>query len=194
MTDSSCPELDDNDIRLLISLAHVLVTQPRATLQELAQAVGISKASLYRFCRTREQLVEWLVLYSAQTISQMLKTVGLEAGPPLNALTSLIDQHLSHQELTTFLEYYWRDGDTTLEAQRQQWQVTMDAFFLRGQREGVFRIDISAPALTELWIATMIGLTDAERRGRIARVGLNTLIKSVFLHGTLAHSTSPLSQ
>lgn len=187
MTDTSCPQLDDNDIRLLASLAEALVTQPRATLQELAQAVGISKASLYRFCRTREQLVEWLVLYSTRTISEMLETAGLDSEPPTDVLKHLIDQHLSHRELSTFLEYYWREGDPDLERQRKQWQRLMDAFFLRGQREGVFRIDISAAALSELWIATMVGLSAAERRGRVARVGLSAIIRSAFLHGTLAH-------
>jgi|SRR5690554_2375489 len=190
MTDSSCPQLDDNDIRLLASLAEALVAQPRATLQELAQAVGISKASLYRFCRTRDQLVEWLVLYSTRTISAMLDTAGLESEPPLDVLKNLVDQHLSHRELSTFLEYYWREGDPELERQRKQWQSLMDAFFLRGQREGVFRIDISAAALSELWIATMVGLSAAERRGRVARVGLSDIIKSAFLHGTLARPNS----
>src|SRR5690554_2483338 len=98
MTETSCPQLDDDDIRLLAALAQALVSQPRATLQELAQAVGISKASLYRFCRTREQLVEWLVLYSARTISEMLDTAGLDSNLPLNVLDHLIERHLSHRE------------------------------------------------------------------------------------------------
>lgn len=186
MTETSCPQLDDDDIRLLAALAQALVSQPRATLQELAQAVGISKASLYRFCRTREQLVEWLVLYSARTISEMLDTAGLDSNPPLDVLDHLIERHLAHRELTTFLEYYWREGDATLEEQHRQWQQMMDTFFLRGQQEGAFRIDISAAALTELWIATMVGLTEAERRGRVARVGLSAMITNAFLHGATA--------
>lgn len=186
MNETACPQLNDDDIRLLASLAQALVTQPRATLQELAQAVGISKASLYRFCRTREQLVEWLVLYSTRTISETLETAGLDSEPPLDVLKYLIDQHLSHRELTTFLEYYWREGDPSMESHHQQWQRMMDAFFLRGQQQGVFRIDISAATLTEWWVSTVVGMADAERRGRVARVGLAAIIKSIFLHGTLA--------
>lgn len=59
----------------------------------------------------------------------------------------------------------------------------MDAFFLRGQHEGVFRLDIPAPALTEIWGATIVGIADGARRGRIARAGLATLVDLVFLHG-----------
>ncbi len=191
MTVTSCPDLDDADIRLLASLAQALVAQPRATLQELAQAVGISKASLYRFCRTREQLVEWLVLYSARTMSEMLESARLEVDPPLDVLSYLVDQHLTHRELATFLEYYWREGDAELQQQHKEWQRIMDTFFLRGQHEGVFRIDISAAALTELWIASLVGLIDAERRGRVARVGLSALITGTFLQGTCAPQEAP---
>src|SRR5690554_5235291 len=189
MTDSSCPQLDDNDIRLLASLAEALVAQPRATLQELAQAVGISKASLYRFCRTREQLVEWLALYSARTISEALEGAGLDTNPPVEVLGYLIDHHLTHRDLTKFIEYYWREDQATLESHREKWQSLMDAFFLRGQQEGLFRIDISAAALTELWVATVVGMADAERRGRVARAGLPGLIKDIFLQGTQAERT-----
>ena len=34
--------------KLLVALAIAMVDQPRATLQELAKAVGVSKATLYR--------------------------------------------------------------------------------------------------------------------------------------------------
>lgn len=81
--------------------------------------------------------------------------------------------------------YWWRDdtADPTTEA---DWQSILDSFFLRGQQQGIFRIDIAAPALTEIWGSILIGLVDAERRGRVARVGLATLIETAFLHGALA--------
>lgn len=175
---------DDN--RILPALALALVDRPRATLQELARAVGISKATLYRFCRTREQLIERLMNHSAQAISQVIQASGLENGPPLEALRRLIANNLEHRELTVFLMYYWwKDGlsDSCAEA---CWQDSLDAFFLRGQQQGIFRIDIAAPALTELWSSILVGLVDAERRGRVARVGLGTLVENAFLTGTLA--------
>ncbi|MFX5595200.1 transcriptional regulator, partial [Acinetobacter baumannii] len=57
------------------------------------------------------------------------------------------------------------------------------AFFLRGQQQGVFRIDITAQALTEIWASVLIGLLDGERRGRIARAGLAAMAERVFLQG-----------
>ena len=59
MTATTSPQ----DAATLSALALALVTQPRASLQELAKAIGVSKATLYRFCRTREQLVARLIAH-----------------------------------------------------------------------------------------------------------------------------------
>jgi len=61
----------------------------------------------------------------------------------------------------------------------------MDAFFLRGQQAGVFRIDITAAAMTELWLSMAVGLLDAERRGRVARASVAAVMEQSFLHGAL---------
>lgn len=168
----------------LASLALALVHHPRATLQDLAKAIGISKATLYRTCRTREQLIETLMKHCALVLGNATHSVDLETLPPLEALKRLIANHLEHRELTAFLTYYWNHG--SISEAEASWTTALDAFFLRGQQEGVFRIDVPAPALTEIWISTMIGLVDAERRGRIARAGLATLFEGAFLNGMLA--------
>lgn len=56
-------------------------------------------------------------------------------------------------------------------------------FFLRGQREGLFRIDISAPVLTETFASLLFGLVDAERRGRVARTGMDAVLLQMFMQG-----------
>lgn len=175
----------DDNASILPALALALVDNPRATLQELARAAGISRATLYRFCRTREQLIERLMHHSAQTFNDVIRLSKLDEGPALEALTRLIANNLQHRELCVFLMYYWKDGsaDVTAEA---WWQHALDSFFLRGQQQGVFRIDIPAPALTEIWGSILIGLVDAEHRGRIARAGLSTLIETAFLAGISA--------
>lgn len=175
----------DADDRFLSSLALALVDHPRATLQELAKAIGISKATLYRTCRTRDHLIERLLEHCGRKLGEATQTAGLQTDPPLEAFRRLITNHLEHRELTAFLMYYWGHSAPDSDAEAR-WTAAVDAFFLRGQREGVFRIDIPAPALTEICFSTMVGLMDAERRGRIARVGLAGLIEGAFLDGMLA--------
>ncbi len=172
--------------RLLIALSLAMVDQPRATLQELARAVGVSKATLYRFCQTRDQLVTRLMTHGAQVMKQALADSQLDSAPPREALRNLIEQHLAHKELAIFLMYHWKP-DTEMQPDiMDSWsgyQETLDAFFLRGQREGAFRVDITAAALTELLMAVLTSMVDAERRGRIARLGLAAMAEQMVLHG-----------
>ncbi|MGP6255318.1 TetR/AcrR family transcriptional regulator, partial [Pseudomonas aeruginosa] len=59
----------------------------------------------------------------------------------------------------------------------------LDAFFLRGQQAGVFRIDISAAVFSELFINLVYAMVDAERRGRAAGAGLSGSLEQLFMHG-----------
>ncbi|WP_248281386.1 TetR/AcrR family transcriptional regulator [Azoarcus sp. TTM-91] len=170
------------DTKTLNALALALISTPRANLQELAKAAGISKATLYRMFRTREELIARLSQRAMAAIAGVLESAGLETAPPEEALRRLIEKHLEHRELTIFLWYYWKDAPIDTAA-AESWDAAMDAFFLRGQQMGVFRIDISAQALTEVLICTIGGLIDAERRGRVARLGQAAAIESIFLDG-----------
>lgn len=176
-----------DDSQILAALARALVDRPRATLQELAQAIGISKATLYRFCRTRDQLIQRLSSQAVQAMGQALEDSNLETDPPEEALRKLIANHLAHGELAAFLTHFWNDvsRDTPAEV-LDGWESKLDAFFLRGQQAGLFRIDVTAATLTELWINGLIGLVDAERRGRVARAGLAAIAESMFLMGAAA--------
>jgi len=176
------PVQGDED-KLLASLAQALIENPDANLQELAQAVGISKATLYRFCRTRELLIERLTRHAADALSHAIRTAGLDGPAPEESLRRLAANCLENPELLLFLMYFWRTGAPIEQQLETEWQLTLDAFFLRGQQAGVFRVDMAAAAMTELWISMLVGLQDAQRRGRIARLGLPALFETAFLHG-----------
>lgn len=59
----------------------------------------------------------------------------------------------------------------------------MDSFFLRGQQEGYFRIDITAELLTELFVSLIYRMVDAERRGRAASARSLAVLEQFFLKG-----------
>lgn len=174
------------DHSILSPLALALVDRPRATLQELAHAVGVSKTTLYRFCRTRDQLIQRLIAYSTEALLDAIQAARLKDGAPQDALRRLVTNNLKHPEAILFLMYFWWREEQLNVCAEQAWQTTLDGFFLRGQQLGVFRIDITAAALTEIWSSLVVALVDAERRGRVARVGLETLIESAFLTGASA--------
>lgn len=168
---------------MMAALARALVDRPRASLQEVAAAVGVSKATLYRLCRTRGQLIERLVDHATTRITEAIETAHLDTAPPLTALERLIANHLEQRELTSFLIHYWRPDTPAAASMEAGWDATLDAFFLRGQQAGVFCIDLAAPALTEILVGLMVRLIDAERHGRVARAGLADVIRRAFLRG-----------
>ena len=170
---------------LLIPLAVALVSRPRASLQELAKAIGISKATLYRYCRTRNQMIQRLMAHGIRLWQETVRNTDMDKGPPQEVLQRLIAHSLANNELYAFMKYYWNNAAIDRDF-AVGWESTLDAFFLRGQREGVFRIDISAQALTEIYVTLTGGMIDAERRGRVARVGLAALIENAFLNGVRA--------
>ncbi|WP_395505556.1 TetR/AcrR family transcriptional regulator [Ectopseudomonas hydrolytica] len=175
-----------NDERLLKALAVATVNRPRATLKELAEAAGVSKATLHRFCGTRDNLVKMLEHYGKTVLKQTIAAADLERTEPLAALRILIGEHLKHRELLVFLMFQYRPDTFGPEAEDRYWQSYMDAldaFFLRGQQQGVLRIDISAVVLTELFTTLIYGMVDAERRGRAASASSANTLEQMFLHG-----------
>lgn len=177
------------DERLLAALALALVDRPRATLHELAQAVGVSKATLYRYSRTREALIERLARYAGGCLQRALEDARLDEGPTRAALSRFVQTQLEQREMAAFLVYHWQPESLQSERSRTSCDAylsALDRFILRGQREGVFRIDISAQTQAEALIALLTGLVDAERRGRIARSTVATAVEALFLDGSAA--------
>lgn len=177
------------DERLLAALALALVDNPRATLQELAQAVGVSRATLYRFSRTREELIDRLMLHATGCMQRAMEEARLGEGPAREALSRFINGQLEQRDMAAFLVYHWQPENITDERGRSScdaYMEALDAFILRGQREGVFRIDIAAQAQTEALMALLTGLVDAERRGRVARAGMAAMVEALFLKGSAA--------
>jgi TetR/AcrR family transcriptional regulator, mexCD-oprJ operon repressor len=179
------------DEKLLKALAIAIVDHPRGTLKDIAGAAGISKATLNRFCGTRENLINRLLAYGGDVMNRIIIDADLTQGPPHDVLGQLVEDHLTHREMMVFLIFQWKPDWTEDEEDAGRWRIysdALDAFFLRGQREGVFRIDISAAVLTEMFASILFGLVEAERRGRVARVGMGSLLTQFFLNGAAARA------
>lgn len=178
--------LISHDERLIKALAVAIVDRPRATLKELAEAAGVSKATLHRFCGTRDNLVQMLEDHGETVLNQIIQACDLEHAEPLEALQRLIKEHLTHRELLVFLVFQYRPDFLDPHGEGARWQSyleALDAFFLRGQQKGVFRIDITAAVFTELFITLVYGMVDAERRGRAASSNSAHTLEQMFLHG-----------
>jgi len=177
-----------NDEKLLKALAVAIIERPRATLKELAEAAGVSKATLHRFCGTRDNLVDMLMTHSRAVMYQIITSPYMTGDETSQALRQLIVDHMTHRELMIFLMFQCHSF-VELDKEQALWQPhcdALDAFFLRGQQAGLLRIDISAAAMTEMFLSLIYGIVDAERRGRLASAQSVAMLEQFFLHGAVA--------
>tara|TARA_B100000749_G_C18448772_1_gene475364 strand:+ start:6042 stop:6596 length:555 start_codon:yes stop_codon:yes gene_type:complete len=177
--------LPPQEERLLKALAVAIVDHPRATVKELAEQAGVSKATLHRFCGTRDNLDDMLMSYAEQVFNQIITNCELDSTDPLSAIRKLLSEHLMHREMMLYLTFHYKPDslDAKVDGRWQPFMDSLDAFFLRAQQAGVLRIDLSAPVLTELFLSLIYAIVDAERRGRAASSSSLSTLETMFLYG-----------
>ncbi|MHC3124636.1 TetR/AcrR family transcriptional regulator [Acinetobacter sp. GN11] len=177
-----------NEDQVFAALAVALVQHPRSTYQELATNIGVSRATLFRFCSTRDELILRILRHATNRLNESLAQAHLEEGAVEDAVKRLINSYLINKELVGFISQYWdaqAESDPDLSTAWAMHQKQIDDFFLRGQQTGHFRVDVSAEALNEALCWLIVGLVDGERRGRVARTKLSSTIENLFLSGML---------
>jgi len=181
---------------LLRALCLALARHPRMTLQQLASHVGISKATLYRLASTREALLDHLSTHAMQVGVRIFEAADLETKPAAQALHDLTHALLENREFYAFaLTHHWvsaLDHGENPEHQRQcaYYEKRMEAFFLRGQREAVFRDDMPALWLVKSYNFLLYGVLDTEQRGELDAANIQDLLLGMFLQG--AQQPQPL--
>lgn len=176
---------------LLRSLARTLTENPGATLQEMARAAGVSRATLYRFAATRDQLLATVQRHVLDVMARILDAAALETQPPLESLRQLVAGYIEEREFCAFMisqfdSYIKRNAVTPFPAECQVFEDRLDRFFQRGQEAGAFRSDIPSRWLTDLFCGFIFTLCESEYRGRIARVDMPRLFEGMFLQGAVA--------
>ena len=172
---------ETNEDKLLKQIAVAITENPRRTTKELAEAVGISKATLHRFCGTRENLEIMLVNKLEQILPQIISIAESEYDNYIFGLRELINIHFENRE---YLFFSCSMQTCTIEnSYWNSYMKALDNFFLKGQKAGDFKIEISNSILTEIFVSTFGSLFYAELRGRVASNGITEICEKMFLFG-----------
>ena len=170
----------------------VLSRRPTAHLDEIARAAGISRATLHRIFPGREALIREVGALSLRKVATALDTAAIEEGDAEAALRRLVDAVVPDAALCAFLagenQLYDDPGINEL------WEVQdarIRALFLRGQQEGVFRIELSAGWLSEAFFDLVAGIGWAVQDGRLAPRDSAFSLAELFLGGTLRRTGKP---
>jgi TetR/AcrR family transcriptional regulator, mexCD-oprJ operon repressor len=175
----------DRDSVLLTAIG-VLTRQPTAPMDEIARAAGISRATLHRMFPGRDALVRDVGTLALRRMAQALDSAELDRGDPVDAVRRLAEAVIPEASLAAFLagENRLFDEDTINDAWDAM-DARVAALFLRGQKSGAFRVELSAAWLSEAFFDLLAGVGWAVQEGRLAPRDSNHALTELFLGGAL---------
>lgn len=169
-----------NENELLKKLAVAMSANPRGNTTVLAEAAGISRATFNRFCGSREHLLEMIAEQAEASLQEIIRLAQGTVSDYPSTLSALAEAHFVNEE---YLEFSCNAQNNLANAYWEDYLHALDAFFLNGQKAGVFKVDVPSQMLTELFVSMICGMIDAQHRGRVAASGLGSQMTDFFLNG-----------
>ncbi|PBC65137.1 TetR family transcriptional regulator [Streptomyces sp. Tue6028] len=171
---------------VLRSAAALLTRKSTATMDEVAKAAGISRATLHRQFAGRDALVRALESLGIAECEAALDAARLDEGTAQEAVSRLVKELETAAGLLAFLytENQLFEGD----GQNEGWarlDARIAALFRRGQDSGEFRIDLTPAWLTEALYGLMASAAWAVAEGRVAAKDFHHMIAELLLGGAL---------
>lgn len=170
--------------QVLRAAAALLTRKATATMDEVARAAGIGRATLHRHFAGRDALVRALEELGLQELEAAHDRARTEEGPADEAVRRLVAEVEPVAPLLSFLvtENQLFEGDQ----QNEGWarlDARVSALFRRGQEQGVFRIDLTPAWLTEAFYGLIGSGAWAVQDGRVAAKDFQYMIVELLLGG-----------
>lgn len=170
--------------QVLKEAAALLTRRATTSMDEIARAAGISRATLHRHFAGRDALIKALEEQGIAQFAQAIDRARLAEGDAAGALRRLIDETEPVAGMLAFLStenQLFEGGE--INAGWLELDARISALFRRGQEEGDFRIDLSPAWLTEALYGLIGAGAWAVHEGRVARNDLNHSIAELLLGG-----------
>ncbi|MEU3094265.1 TetR/AcrR family transcriptional regulator [Streptomyces sp. NPDC006967] len=169
---------------VLRSAAALLTRRSTATMDEVARAAGISRATLHRQFAGREALVRALEELGIAECEAALEAARPDEGSATDAVRRLVARIEPHAGLLAFL--YSENQLFEGEEQNEGWariDESIAGLFRRGQTSGEFRIDLTPAWLTEALYGLLASAAWAVAEGRVAPKDFTHMIVELLLGG-----------
>ena len=183
--------LDDD---LLNTAVATLAANPGASLQEIAERAGISRATLHRRFAGRDELVLAIGDWAIGQVEQISASVEERSLVGRAALEAILEQGIALAPKLGFLiSEHSLEYDVTfmarVEAAMTRWHHVVE----EGQRRGEIRIDLPARWIVDAIEGLFIAVFHGQRRGFTAPADALRLVRLTLLEGILAAPTTPTS-
>ncbi|MFI6209701.1 TetR/AcrR family transcriptional regulator [Streptomyces sp. NPDC051041] len=176
---------------VLRTAASLLTRKSTATMDEVAKAAGISRATLHRHFAGRDALVRALEALGIAECEAALDAARPEEGDATGAVRRLVRAVEPVAGLLAFL--YTENQLFEGEDRNAGWtriDDRVEALFRRGQQAGEFRIDLSPAWLTEALYGLLASAAWAVSEGRVAPRDFTHMIVELLLGGALRRAES----
>ncbi|OXS31281.1 TetR family transcriptional regulator [Streptomyces sp. XY006] len=171
---------------VLRSAAALLTRKSTATMDEVAKAAGISRATLHRQFAGRDALVRALESLGIAECEAALDAARLDEGTASDAVRRLVGAIEPAAGLLAFL--YTENQLFEGEEQNAGWALIderISAVFRRGQLDGEFRIDLTPAWLTEALYGLLASGAWLVQSGKGAPKDFPHMIVELLLGGAL---------
>ncbi|WP_461078194.1 TetR/AcrR family transcriptional regulator [Streptomyces deserti] len=169
---------------VLRTAAALLTRKSTATMDEVAKAAGLSRATLHRHFAGRDALVRALEELGIAECEAALEAARLDEGAASDAVHRLVRAIEPAAGLLAFL--YSENQLFEGEEQNAGWariDERIAALFRRGQSNGEFRIDLTPAWLTEALYGLLASGAWAVSEGRVAPKDFSYMIVELLLGG-----------
>jgi AcrR family transcriptional regulator len=143
-----------------------LAEQPGASMQEIAQAAGLHRATIHRHFASRDDLIAALRERSLDEVSAGLEAARLDDGPARAALGRATVALFEVSERYRVARFTALLGPATLSHQ-DRIRSSVAKVIERGQRDEGLRADLSADVLTAAWGGLIVGFLPDLYRGSL---------------------------
>jgi AcrR family transcriptional regulator len=177
--------------QVLRDAAALLSRRATASMDEIAKAAGVSRATLHRHFPGRDALVRALGALGIQQVEERLDAARIEDGDPVEAVRRLIDEAMSVAGFLGFL--YGENQLYDLPETEAGWARIDDRvsrLFRRGQEQGTFRYDLSPAWLGEALYALIAASGWSVQDGRVAARDSGRMVAELLLGGMLRSTAS----
>ncbi|MYV55790.1 TetR/AcrR family transcriptional regulator [Streptomyces sp. SID3212] len=169
--------------QVLRTAAALLTRKATATMDEVARAAGIGRATLHRHFAGRDALVKALEERGIQEFETALDTARLDEGRAAEALRRLVAAVEPAAGLLAFLVTENQLFEGEVDEGWNRLDARVSALFRRGQEGGEFRIDLSPAWLTEALYALIGACAWSVQDGRVAAKDFTHMTTELLLGG-----------
>jgi len=178
-----------NEARIVAAATRLLADDPEATMQDLADAAGLGRATVYRHFPTREALIEAIARTAMDEIGAALAGERLEEGDPVAALARAVEAILVVGDRYRVISHGPPTGKSAeMHARAADAFGPVEALIRRAQREGAL-----AAGPPPEWVVAVAGalIATAFRQvavGTVDRADAPGLVVRTLLRGFAADS------